>query len=30
MAVEAWLVEQGFLTEQERLDIAARAAAENG
>jgi hypothetical protein len=30
MAVEAWLVEQGFLTEQERLDIAAQAAAENG
>lgn len=25
MAVEAWLVEQGFLTEQERLDIAAQA-----
>ena len=25
MAVEAWLVEQGFLTEEERLAIAARA-----
>ena len=30
MAVEAWLVEQGFLTEEERMDIAAQAAAENG
>ena len=27
MAVEAWLVEQGFLTEEERLQIAAEAAA---
>lgn len=26
MAVEAWLVEQGFLTEEERLAIAAEAA----
>jgi hypothetical protein len=30
MAVEAWLVEQGFLTEAERLAIAAQAAAEDG
>jgi len=29
MAVEAWLVEQGFLTEAERLGLAAQAAAEN-
>ena len=30
MAVEAWLIEQGFLTEEERLQIAAQAARESG
>ena len=28
MAVEAWLVEQGFLSEEERLNLAAQAAAD--
>ena len=30
MAVEAWLVEQGFLTEEERLAVATEAGAERG
>ena len=30
MAVEAWLVEQGFLSEEERLAIAAQAASADG